>query len=133
MGAVDPREDSSTPSTAAETPEQRQAKIDSHWAYQPLTTANLPKVPKTKLGDHCDPIDAFIYSKLEAKGLQPNKSSNRRILVRRLYYDLLGIRLLKPKSLRSKRIPVPIGTNRWSTACWNRHTSANGWPGAGWT
>lgn len=92
MGADDPRvEESASPAAQPDTPEQRQAKVDSHWAYQTLIPEKLPPVPTTKNNAFHDPIDAFIFRKLDEKGLQPNKTANRRTLVRRLYYDLLGV------------------------------------------
>ena len=38
-----------------------------------------------------NPVDAFILSKLEAKGIEPAPSAKRRTLVRRLNFDLLGV------------------------------------------
>src|SRR5262249_50916130 len=38
-----------------------------------------------------NPIDAFIYAKLQAKGLAPNPPAPRRELIRRAYYDLTGL------------------------------------------
>ena len=37
------------------------------------------------------PIDAFILAKLEEKGLTFNEDADRRTLIRRLYYDILGL------------------------------------------
>ncbi|MCS6776715.1 MAG: DUF1549 and DUF1553 domain-containing protein, partial [Chthonomonadaceae bacterium] len=37
------------------------------------------------------PIDAFILARLEAKGLRPAPEADRRTLIRRAYYDLLGL------------------------------------------
>ncbi len=54
------------------------------WAFAPLKS---PPVPKGT--DH--PVDAFIRSKLTDKGLSPATEADRRILVRRLTFDLLGL------------------------------------------
>src|SRR2546429_1191304 len=37
------------------------------------------------------PNDAFILAKLEAKGLAPAPPADRHALVRRVYYDLIGL------------------------------------------
>ena len=37
------------------------------------------------------PIDSFILAKLEEKGLTPNAPADRRKLIRRAYFDLLGL------------------------------------------
>lgn len=37
------------------------------------------------------PIDAFVLAKLEEKGLKPNGTADRVALVRRAYFDLLGL------------------------------------------
>ena len=36
-------------------------------------------------------IDNFILSKLEEQGLEPAKEADRRVLIRRLYFDLIGL------------------------------------------
>ncbi|MGE3308861.1 MAG: PSD1 and planctomycete cytochrome C domain-containing protein [Limisphaerales bacterium] len=57
------------------------------WAFQPI---RFPEVPTTAGGD-LQPVDAFIESALETKGLRPNPPATRRELVRRAYFDLLGL------------------------------------------
>jgi len=37
------------------------------------------------------PIDAFIYDRLKAAGLSPSPAADRRTLIRRLYFDLIGL------------------------------------------
>jgi hypothetical protein len=61
----------------------------SYWAYQPV---KRPEVPVVK--DNAwvkNPIDAFILSRLEAKGLSPAAPVDRLALIRRVYYDLIGL------------------------------------------
>jgi mono/diheme cytochrome c family protein len=38
-----------------------------------------------------NPIDSFILSKLEAKGLHPAPAASKRALLRRVYFDLVGL------------------------------------------
>ena len=66
------------------TPESRE-----YWAFQPV---RRPPVPAVKDAAWVvNPIDAFILSKLEAKGFQPAAPADRVALARRLYYDLIGL------------------------------------------
>src|SRR5258708_7875730 len=60
-----------------------------HWAYRRLTK---PAVPAVRDGSHVrNPIDAFVVAALEAKGLQPSAPAEKRVLIRRLYFDLTGL------------------------------------------
>ncbi len=47
--------------------------------------------PARKPGWACNPIDAFLASRHEAKGITPNAEASRRILLRRLSLDLTGL------------------------------------------
>ena len=60
-----------------------------HWAFQPLGTVSPPDVRDRAW---CrNPIDRFILAALEAKGIRPNPEADRRQLVRRLTFDLIGL------------------------------------------
>ena len=60
-----------------------------HWAYRPL--ANSP-IPDVKEGAWCQtPVDRFIVAALEERGLRPNPRADRRTLIRRVYFDMLGL------------------------------------------
>ena len=51
-----------------------------------------PALPAVKNAAWCKtPVDRFILAKLEAKGLQPAPPADRRTLIRRVTYDLLGL------------------------------------------
>ena len=66
-----------------------QADPRKHWAFQPVKKPDLPAV---KAKDWpANPIDAFILAKLEAKGLAPNAPADPRTLLRRVYFDLMGL------------------------------------------
>ncbi|MFK7736197.1 MAG: DUF1553 domain-containing protein [Pirellulaceae bacterium] len=58
------------------------------WSYQPLTRPTVPKI------DHAwakSTIDKFILAKLHQKGLTPSEPTDRRTLIRRVTYDLIGL------------------------------------------
>jgi len=60
-----------------------------HWSFQPITRPTVPPVqavdwPRTD-------IDRFVLAGLEEHGLAPNANADRRTLVRRLYFDLIGL------------------------------------------
>jgi Protein of unknown function (DUF1549)/Protein of unknown function (DUF1553)/Planctomycete cytochrome C len=72
------------PKSGVVTPEAR-----NYWAYQPV---RRPPVPIVKAADRIgNPIDAFILAKLEARDLAQAPPADRVALVRRLYYDLIGL------------------------------------------
>ncbi|QEL19126.1 PSD1 and planctomycete cytochrome C domain-containing protein [Limnoglobus roseus] len=58
-----------------------------YWAYQPV---KRPAVPAVKTPTR-NPIDAFLAAKREAKSIPGNGPADRVALVRRAYYDLLGL------------------------------------------
>jgi hypothetical protein len=59
------------------------------WAFK---VARRPAVPVVKAAKWCrNPIDNFILQKLEAQGIAPSAEANRRILLRRLTFDLIGL------------------------------------------
>jgi len=61
----------------------------SYWAFQPVTSPKVPFVRDARWVRN--PIDAFILSQLEAKGLRPSASADRVTLLRRLTLDLTGL------------------------------------------
>ena len=59
------------------------------WSFKPL---RRPPVPQVKNATWvANPIDAFILEKLEQKGLQPAPPADKLTLVRRVYFDLIGL------------------------------------------
>jgi mono/diheme cytochrome c family protein len=61
----------------------------THWAYEPLQRPAVPGV----IAQHRvqSPIDAFVLAQLEPLGLTLSPAADRYTLIRRLYYDLLGL------------------------------------------
>jgi hypothetical protein len=82
MGA--PHTGKATP-TAIDSPESK----TNHWAYQPIQSPAVPH-PSDSLWPRND-IDRFILAKLEAKKLRPAADADRIVLIRRLYFDLIGL------------------------------------------
>jgi cytochrome c553 len=70
----------------------------SYWAYQPV---RRPDVPPRPVGEGLrdgllraeirSPVDAFILAKLAEQRIEPVAESDRETLVRRLFFDLLGM------------------------------------------
>jgi hypothetical protein len=85
-GAADPRDGKPVekPSTAMTL---EQAK--SHWAFQPIHSPPLPEL-KNAAWPRTD-IDRFILAKLEDAGIQTSPPADPRTLVRRAYFDLIGL------------------------------------------
>ncbi|MEE3368026.1 MAG: DUF1553 domain-containing protein [Planctomycetota bacterium] len=59
-----------------------------HWAYRPIEKPQLPRTAKALAGS---PIDTFINARREAAELPRAPQASRLVLVRRLYFDLIGI------------------------------------------
>ena len=58
------------------------------WSLQPLVEPQLPSGQDIR-SSH--PIDAFVQSRLSATGLHPASRATPRALVRRLYFDVVGL------------------------------------------
>jgi len=64
----------------------------SQWAFQPPREPVTPVVKDAKVAERVqNPIDAFVFSKLEEKGLKPNPPADKRTLIRRATLDLTGL------------------------------------------
>jgi hypothetical protein len=61
---------------------------EKEWPYKPVKKSPLPEVKNRDWANNG--IDSFILSRLEAKGLSPAAKTDKRILVRRVYFDLIG-------------------------------------------
>lgn len=65
------------------------ANARTHWAFQPVKQPAIPAVKNQ--GWVQSPVDAFILAKLEAAGMQPTDPADKRTLIRRATYDLIGL------------------------------------------
>ena len=61
----------------------------NHWAFQPVKKPALPTVQNTSWVKNA--IDNFVLAKLEENGMTPNAPADRATLIRRLYFDLIGL------------------------------------------
>ena len=63
-----------------------------HWAFQPRTNPELPEVEPAAFRRRIqNPIDQFVFAKLEARGWKPNPRAKPHQLLRRTYLDLIGL------------------------------------------
>jgi len=84
MGAPDPRDGAVV---------KVQRKIDfkeakEFWAFQPPKGVKPPAVSNKAWPR--DDIDRFVLARLESQGLTPVADAERRVLIRRVYFDLVG-------------------------------------------
>jgi hypothetical protein len=86
MGAPDPRDASG----ASPRPLVSGGARD-WWSLRPLSRPDVPPAPSALAGWCRTPIDRFIAAKLAEKGLHPSPEADRRTLIRRLSFDLLGL------------------------------------------
>ena len=83
MGAPDPRVENATLA-------QRKPGDDKHhWSWQPLKKPPVPEVQNSEWVK--SPVDNFVLAKLEEKGLKPNPPADKRTLLRRATFDLIGL------------------------------------------
>jgi hypothetical protein len=87
MGAPDPRQ------TGAITPRRSAFRIREqdrrHWAFQPVADVQPPSVQDEAWC--ASEIDRFILDRLETLGHEPGERADRAVLLRRVYYDLIGL------------------------------------------
>lgn len=60
------------------------------WSLEPLARPDLPSLPPGSDAP-ASPIDAFVRARLRAEGLEPSPRADRRTLIRRVYFDLIGL------------------------------------------
>ena len=84
MGAPDPRDGAAKVVKKYDTEKARE-----WWSYQPPKKAAPPAVKDTAWPK--SDIDRFVLSGLEAKGLKPVADADKGTLIRRVYFDLIGL------------------------------------------
>jgi hypothetical protein len=56
-----------------------------YWAFQPINAGDPPA------GAESNPIDRFILARLRKAGIKPSPSADPRTLIRRIYFDVIGL------------------------------------------
>jgi hypothetical protein len=65
------------------------APYEKHWSFIPPVKAEPPNVSSPSWARN--EIDRFVLARLEAEGLQPSAEADRRMVIRRLSFDLTGL------------------------------------------
>ena len=84
-GAVDPRSEI----RAAKLPPVDYEAAQSHWAFQKISDPSPPPVQNADWP--VSRMDQFVLSKLEQSNMQPAVTADRRTLIRRATFDLVGL------------------------------------------
>ena len=76
------------------------------WSLEPITNPRVPRLDPDEAAWARTPIDAFIIARLRQQGLKPAPEADRRTLIRRLSFDLIGLppRPEEVSVLRHRRI-----------------------------
>jgi hypothetical protein len=85
-GAVDPR---TSQAIVGQPLVELPADEKTLWSLRPIQNPPIPEVQSRDWPR--DPLDHFVLSRIEAAGLAPTHDADPRTLVRRLYYDLIGL------------------------------------------
>lgn len=71
------------------------AEYRKHWAFERPALAAVPastiKAQREKAGLSINPVDAFIWARLDKEGLKPAPAADRPTLIRRVTFDLTGL------------------------------------------
>ena len=64
----------------------------SHWSVVERSSPDVPEFPLASDQEWIDnPVDAFVLRNLQSAGLEPAPPADRRTLIRRVYFDLIGL------------------------------------------
>ena len=86
LGAPDPRSNEPISEEANDPSPIDPAAL---WSFQAVTVPKIPDLQESEW--HRDPIDQFILARLEAEGHKPTRDADAETLMRRLYFDLIGL------------------------------------------
>ncbi|MSU34701.1 MAG: DUF1549 domain-containing protein [Pedosphaera sp.] len=80
---------SRTEVAAGESPPNSRQPPVAHWSFQPLRSAKPPPVKNVRWSKTA--LDPFILAKLEQSGIEPAPEADKRTLIRRATFDLIGL------------------------------------------
>ena len=89
LGAPDPRDAQSVDTAKMDLESGR-----LHWAFRPLRPVDPPQVSAASPEESTwtdSPIDRFVLAKLHEKQFRPAQEADRPRLIRRAYFDLIGL------------------------------------------
>ncbi|MEX2285828.1 MAG: DUF1549 and DUF1553 domain-containing protein [Planctomycetaceae bacterium] len=104
-----PAADATTPSANSDELAQYDAVIQpadrEHWSYRPVQSPAVPMVRDVAWPQN--PLDNFILAKLEAKAWKPAAAVDRRVWLRRIYLDVIGLPPTLEEQDRFENDPSP--------------------------
>ncbi|MDB6121668.1 MAG: Protein of unknown function (DUF1553)/Protein of unknown function (DUF1549)/Planctomycete [Pedosphaera sp.] len=89
MGAPDPRSAPEQTASVTAKPAYDYAAARKQWVYREPSDPEVPKIKNKSWSK--TPIDCFILAKLEEKKLSPAPQADKRTLIRRATFDLIGL------------------------------------------
>ena len=90
MGSPVPR-GSTNPTSSSRASASSGGPAPAWWSLRPIVRPPISHVEGAEAAWARTPIDAFILARLKDKGLKPAAQADRRTLIRRLSFDLLGL------------------------------------------
>jgi hypothetical protein len=69
---------------------QAEDRLD-FWSLKPIQRPPMPRLVEADARWLRTPIDAYVIAKMRENGLAPSAEADRRTLIRRLYFDLIGL------------------------------------------
>jgi hypothetical protein len=89
LGAPDPRGETTTPVVPPDAHAEATANSRRHWAFRKPERVS-PPLDTDESAVRSD-LDRFVLARLETAKLTPSPQASPRVLLRRLYYDLIGL------------------------------------------
>ena len=114
--------------TAVDVESMRFERARSHWAFQRIETTSPPTIRHAALAARArNPIDAFVFAKLEARGWEPSPAAGTRQLLRRVFLDLTGLPPTLEEQDEFLENPTPSGLDRVTDELLSRAAYGERW------